>query len=168
MWEPQILLSCKGCVKLWLTSSLGDSCNNTTCTTVSHFIVSCEVSMIGGSTVQWLQNVWYPVSIQLHLLPVAMVSLVTEHITCVKICNILKLADIYNNWGFSRSTSVFPPNNHSTNTRNACHSTWHLGDHPSRLSRDSPENLRQIPLPAFCMKYPANFLFHNIFNHFKF
>jgi hypothetical protein len=37
----------------------------------------------------------------------------------------------------------------------------------SRLSRDSPENLRQIPRPAFCMKCPANLLFHNTFNHFK-
>jgi hypothetical protein len=42
------------------------------------------------------------------------------------------------------------------------------GDHPSRLSRDSPENLHQILRPVFCMKSPENFLFHNIFNHFKF
>jgi hypothetical protein len=48
------------------------------------------------------------------------------------------------------------------------HPLWGKGDHPSRLARDRPENLRQIPRPAFCKKCPANFLFHNIFNHFKF
>jgi hypothetical protein len=48
------------------------------------------------------------------------------------------------------------------------HPPLNLGWPPSRLSRDSPENLRQIQRPAFCMKCPANLLFHNIFNHFKF
>jgi len=82
---------CKVYVKLQLTSSLGDGCNNATCTTVAHFVVSCEVSMVGGSTVQRLQNMRRPVSIQLNLLPVAMVSFITEHITYVKICKIMKL-----------------------------------------------------------------------------
>jgi len=45
------------CETLQLTTSLGDGCNNPTGATVSHFIMSCEVGMIGGSTMQQLQNV---------------------------------------------------------------------------------------------------------------
>ena len=77
---------------LQLTSSFGDGCNDPTGATVSHFIMSCEVGMICGSAVQQLQNVRSPVSIQLNLLPVTMVSLVTEHVPCAKIRN-LNLTD---------------------------------------------------------------------------